>query len=82
MTDAEDRVLIDRLTPGTAAEIETAIRVVQRINSGAAYWHDPKLCAATSKTLGALRTANARPHAEAIADSVQADVSQEVTREG
>ncbi len=58
MSDAEDRDLIDRLTPSTAAEIETAIRVVQRINYGAAYGHDPELCAATSKTLGALRTAN------------------------
>ncbi len=60
MSDAEDRELIDRLTPSTAAEIETAIRVVQRINYGAAYGHDPELCAATSKTLNALRTANAR----------------------
>jgi len=60
MSDAEDRELIDRLTPSTAAEIETAIRVVQRINYGAAYGHDPKLCAATAETLGALRTANAR----------------------
>ena len=37
MSDAEDRELIDLLTPSTAAEIETAIRVVQRINYGAAY---------------------------------------------
>ena len=58
LSDAEDRELIDRLTPSTAEEIETAIRVVQRINYGAAYGHDPELCAATSKTLSALRTAN------------------------
>ena len=60
MSDAEDRELIDRLTPSTAAEIETAIRVVQRINYGAAYGHDPELCRSTAKTLDALRTANAR----------------------
>ncbi len=36
ISDAEDCELIDRLTPSTEAEIETAIRVVQRINYGAA----------------------------------------------
>ena len=60
LSDAEDRELIDRLTPSTAAEIETAIRVVQRINYGAAYGRNPKLCAATSETLTALRSANKR----------------------
>ena len=59
LSDAEDRELIDRLTPSTAAEIETAIRVVQRINYGAAHGRNPKLCAATSETLTALRSANA-----------------------
>ena len=57
-SDAEDRELIDRMMPSTSAEIETAIRVVQRINYGAAFGHDPELCRATSKTLNALRTAN------------------------
>lgn len=59
ISDAQDRELLDRLTPSTATEIETAIRVVQRINYGAAYGRNPKLCAATAETLDALRTANA-----------------------
>jgi hypothetical protein len=59
LSDAEDRELLDRLTPSTDAEIETAIRVVQRINYGAAYGRDPELCRSTAKTLGALRAANA-----------------------
>ena len=71
LSDAEDRELIDRLTPSTAAEIETAIRVVQRMNYGAAYGRNPKLCAATSKTLGALRTANATAHVRAVASNVE-----------
>lgn len=66
MSDAEDRELIDRLTPNAAAEIATAVRVVQRINYGAAYGHDPELCAATSKTLGALRAANAGAQAPSV----------------
>ena len=71
LSDAEDCELIDRLTPSTAAEIETAIRVVQRINYGAAFGHDPELCRATSKTLNALRTANDPAHAGAVAISVE-----------
>jgi hypothetical protein len=58
MSAAEDIELLDRLTPSTATEIETAIRVVQRINYGAAYGRNPKLCAATGQTLRALRAAN------------------------
>ena len=58
LSAAEDRGLIDRMTPNTAAEIKTAIRVVQRINYGAAYGRNPDLCVATSKTLDALRAAN------------------------
>ena len=70
-SDAEDRELIDRMMPSTSAEIETAIRVVQRINYGAAFGHDPELCRATSKTLNALRTSNARPDAGRKGDNVK-----------
>jgi len=70
-SDAEDRELIDRMMPSTSAEIETAIRVVQRINYGAAFGHDSELCRATSKTLNALRTANDPAHAGAVATSVE-----------
>ena len=50
----EDRRLIENSTPSTPDEIETAVRVVRRINFGAAYGRDPKLCAASNEVLRAL----------------------------
>jgi len=39
----------------TKRDVETAIRVVSRLNFMAAYGHDPEVCLATNRTLAALR---------------------------
>ena len=51
----EDVELIDKMRTSTEEEIQTAIRVIQRINYRSAYGHDQKLCSATGEVLMALQ---------------------------